>query len=159
LRILPKSDQKHYFNAMIVYTSKRKISIMDKYPIPGVGAVIIHNNSILLVKRANEPYKNEWSIPGGKVKWGETLQQAAEREIFEETNIVIKAKEPVYQFEIIDHNNCQFHYVVIDLLATYIRGKPKANSDAKEVKWINLENLNDYNINHETLKLIYRLEI
>ena len=78
-----------------------------KHPIVGVGAVVLRDNSILLIKRAKEPYKGQWSIPGGKVKWCESLQQAAEREILEETNVIIKAKQPVYTFEIITQQTPQ----------------------------------------------------
>ncbi|MDH3355103.1 MAG: NUDIX domain-containing protein, partial [Chromatiales bacterium] len=68
-------------------------------PVVGVGAIVIHEGAVLLVKRGKAPHKGEWAIPGGKLKWGETLQQGAEREILEETGIAIEAGELLYHFE------------------------------------------------------------
>ena len=60
-------------------------------PRVAVGAVVIHNHHILLVKRGKQPAQGEWAIPGGSVEVGETLQAAAEREIHEETGVTIQA--------------------------------------------------------------------
>ena len=70
-------------------------------PLVAVGAVVFNQNRVLLVKRAKPPAQNQWAIPGGKVRLGETLQQAAEREIHEETGIIIRALKPIYTFDII----------------------------------------------------------
>ena len=67
-------------------------------PQVGVGAVVFHDGAVLLVQRRNPPCADEWAIPGGKVRLGETLQEAAEREILEDTGLHIKAGEPVYAF-------------------------------------------------------------
>lgn len=110
---------------------------MTKVPVIGVGAVIIHQERVLLVKRGNAPYQGMWCIPGGRVQYGETLQHAAEREILEETGITIKAKQPVYTFEIIETENTEqpLHYVVIDLEADYISGELAPNDDALDARW------------------------
>ena len=110
---------------------------MKKVPILGVGAVVIHQERVLLVKRGNAPYQGMWCIPGGRVQYGETLQQAAEREILEETDIIIKAKQPVYTFEIIETENTDqpLHYVVIDLEADYVSGDIKPDDDALDARW------------------------
>jgi len=110
---------------------------MKKVPVIGVGAVVIHQECVLLVKRGNAPYQGMWCIPGGRVQYGETLQHAAEREIMEETGITIKAKQPVYTFEIIDTENTEqpLHYVVIDLEADYMSGEIKPDDDALDAKW------------------------
>lgn len=110
---------------------------MKNYPVVGVGAVIIHQERVLLVQRGNAPYIGMWCIPGGRVRYGETLQQAAEREILEETSIIIKAKQPVYTFEIIEPEGADhpLHYVVIDLEADYVSGELAPNDDAQDAKW------------------------
>ena len=110
---------------------------MKKRPVLGVGAVVIHEQRVLLVQRGNAPYRGMWCIPGGRVKYGESLQHAAEREILEETGIVIKAKQPVYTFEIIETENVDqaVHYVVIDLEADYVSGKIKPGDDALDARW------------------------
>lgn len=116
---------------------------MKKVPVIGVGAVVIHQECVLLVKRGNAPYKGMWCIPGGRVQYGETLQHAAEREILEETGITIKAKQAVYTFEIIDTEDTEqpLHYVVIDLEADYISGEPVPNDDALDVGWFTKEEI------------------
>lgn len=123
----------------------------------GVGAVVFHQNRILLVKRANPPSAGQWAIPGGKIKLGETLQQAAEREIFEETGIRIRAGEPVFAFDLIQHNaqaECQLHYVVVDLAAEYLDGEPVAADDASDARWIAADELKDLPVNVITLNLL-----
>jgi 8-oxo-dGTP diphosphatase len=108
-------------------------------PILGVGAVVFHNNAVLLVKRKNPPNAGQWAVPGGKVKFGETLQAAAERELFEETGVSIRAGEVIYQFEVIEHDaagNVQLHFVVVDLHADYLSGEPQAADDVSKAQWI-----------------------
>lgn len=123
-------------------------------PQVGVGAIVFHNNTILLVKRAQPPNAGQWAIPGGKLLTGETLQQAAEREIFEETSVRIKAKEPIYTFDLIQHDvqgECSLHYVIIDLEADYISGEPVAGDDASEASWVSATELHSLPVNDTTL--------
>lgn len=125
-----------------------------------VGAVVFHNDSILLVRRKNPPAKDLWAIPGGRIKFGETLQQAAEREIYEETGIRIKAESVVYVFEVIDRdekNKIRFHYVVIDLEAQYLSGTPRANDDALQASWIPTSELNTTELNQNTRQMLKEL--
>ena len=123
-------------------------------PVAGIGAVVIHNDQVLLVKRAKAPKKGLWCIPGGKITYGETLQQAAEREIKEETGVTIKAGVPIYVFDLII--DTEYHYIIIDLIAEYISGTPKAGDDASDAKWISLHHLDDPNIDTETRQLLFR---
>lgn len=128
-------------------------------PKAGVGAVIFHKHKILLVKRGNPPYQHEWAIPGGKIKPGETLQQAAEREILEETGITIKAGEAVFAFDIIEkdsHGNILFHYVIVDLAGTYIKGEVNTGSDASAAGWFTKTELASLNLNQATMELLQR---
>ena len=119
-------------------------------PQVAVGAVVIHENRVLLVKRKNEPAAGQWAIPGGRVHAGETLASAAEREIMEETGIRIKAGKPVYIFELID----PIHYVIIDLDAKYISGSPVPADDAEEAGWIGLNEIDRRDITESNLKLL-----
>ena len=143
---------------------------MNKFPIVGVGALVVYENRVLLVKRTKPPFKELWTIPGGKVRWGESLQQAAERELLEETGIQVKAGEVIYAFDIIqtdEHNGplsnrthySEFHYVVIDLVAEYISGEAVAGDDAAQVQWISVDdilNRSRKDIQETTLNLIQR---
>lgn len=126
-------------------------------PVIGVGAVIFQNDAVLLVKRKNPPYQGQWAIPGGKVQLGETLQQAAEREILEETGIKIKAEQSIYSFELIEKDeqgNVLFHYVIIDLAGRYVSGNITASDDAIEAKWVTNEEALKLNVNQTTKQLL-----
>ena len=125
---------------------------MKKWPIVGVGAVVIHEDRVLLVKRGQAPFQGKWCIPGGKVRYGETLQQAAEREIEEETGITIKAGEPVYVFDTIDTDSGEqsYHYVVIDLQADYISGDPQARDDVLDAAWFGKDDIDQEKVQELT---------
>lgn len=135
----------------------------SEYPVHprlAVGAIIFHEDRVLLVRRGNAPSKGQWSIPGGKVKLGETLREAAEREIQEETGICIQAGETVFTFEHIEHNEhgeVVYHYVVIDLEAEYISGKIQAADDAMDARWISAQNLERLNVNATTRNLLKKI--
>ncbi|MFP4084673.1 MAG: NUDIX hydrolase [Desulfonatronovibrio sp.] len=121
-----------------------------------VGAVVIHNNHALLVKRANAPSKGRWAVPGGKVRLGETLQEAAQREVFEETGILVKASEPILTFDLIERSQdgkILFHYVIIDLSAVYVSGELRPGDDALKAVWAHASDLERYNLSAATIKL------
>lgn len=123
----------------------------------GVGAIVFNDDAVLLVQRKNPPNQYQWAIPGGKVNYGEPLKDAVEREILEETNVVIHALEPVYTFEIIETsttNDTPFHYVVIDFEAQYISGDPTANDDAAKAEWISRKAFSSLEVNNITQNLL-----
>ncbi|MBN1664194.1 MAG: NUDIX hydrolase [Deltaproteobacteria bacterium] len=127
------------------------------HPRVGVGAVVIKDNKVLLVRRGVAPSKGLWAIPGGGLELGETLQQGAEREILEETGIAIRAKEPVYSFDFIerdDDNRIRFHYVIVDLLADYIDGEAVGGDDAAEARFLSPQELSELNVSKNTLRLL-----
>jgi 8-oxo-dGTP diphosphatase len=108
-------------------------------PIVGVGAIVIKDGQVLLVCRANEPNRGQWSVPGGTVELGETLAQAATREVWEECQVEIEAGEVVSAFDLIRRDaqgRIRYHYVLLDLAARYISGDPVAATDALEVRWV-----------------------
>ena len=126
-------------------------------PRVAVGAVVLKDNRVLLVRRAKPPAQGLWAIPGGSVELGETLQQAAEREILEETGITIQANKTVYTFDLIEkdeNNRIRFHYVIVDLMADYISGKPLPGDDADEVRWVSSEELKNLDVNPRTLTVL-----
>lgn len=126
-------------------------------PVVGVGAVVIKEGKVLLVKRGIEPNKGLWAIPGGALKLGETLQQGAEREILEETGITIRAKEPVYSFDFFERDSegrIRFHYVIVDMIADYVSGEAKGADDALEAMWVSPMELTDMQVSMNTLKIL-----
>ena len=135
---------------------------MLNQPKAGIGAVVFHDGKVLLVKRATPPCQGEWAIPGGKIKPGETLQEAAEREILEETGLIIKAGEAIFAFDLIEKNSNDdllFHYVIVDLAGEYVGGELKASSDASAAGWFSRAELANLNINQTTEQLLQRYPI
>lgn len=113
-------------------------------PLVGVGAVIIQHGRVLVVRRATEPLKGQWSIPGGAVEVGETLRQAAAREAREETGLIVEAGEVLEVLDSIHRDaegRAQYHYVLIDFLCLPVSGELRAASDVSEVQWVGVEEL------------------
>jgi 8-oxo-dGTP diphosphatase len=107
-------------------------------PVLGVGAVIVRDGRVLLVRRGTEPLKGEWTLPGGMVELGETLREAVKRECAEETGLIVEPGAVVEVFEKIypgENGRLRFHYVIVDFLCSVIGGELRAASDVDEVKW------------------------
>lgn len=127
-------------------------------PEVGVGAIVFKDKKILLVKRNKDPKKGQWAIPGGSVKLGETLQEAAEREIKEETGLTVQARDPIYTFDFIQRDaldQIRFHYVIIDLAADLIGGELHPSDDADDARWFGPEEVEASGVT-ETTKTFLR---
>jgi 8-oxo-dGTP diphosphatase len=128
-------------------------------PILGVGALIFREDCILLVERGKEPLKGFWSLPGGVVEVGETLEQAIRREVREETNLEIEILEVLEIFERIirDDAGCpEYHYVLIDYLCRSNSGQPQPATDVAQVAWVRQEELHLYRITEGTPPVIQK---
>ena len=126
-------------------------------PRVAVGAIVFNNGNILLVKRGKPPAEGVWAIPGGSVRLGETLKEAAEREILEETGVTIEAHEPAYTFDAVHRDESgavRFHYVIVDLMAEYISGEPKPGDDALDARWFSSEEIRNVKVSDATVKLL-----
>ena len=126
-------------------------------PLVAVGAVVFKEDKVLLVLRAKPPAENHWTIPGGSVELGETLQEAAEREIWEETGLTILAGEPVYTFDVIERDSngaILFHYVIVDLAADYVSGELRPGDDAIDVCWASFRDVKSLKVSAATRKLL-----
>src|SRR5438874_7371655 len=97
-------------------------------PLIGVGAIIIKDRRVVLIKRGKPPLLGEWSIPGGLLELGETTRQGAEREALEETGLVVRATELLGVFDRIvpDADSIVYHYVLIDFLCERVSGVMQA---------------------------------
>jgi ADP-ribose pyrophosphatase len=126
-------------------------------PRVAVGAVVFKDECVLLVRRGQPPAEDLWAIPGGSVEIGETLQEAAEREILEETGIQIRALKPIYTFDVIDRDaagKVRFHYVIVDLAADYVLGEPSPGDDAVEARWVSAKEIDGLAVSAATVKLL-----
>jgi mutator protein MutT len=108
-------------------------------PIIGVGAVILENDAVLLIRRGKEPLKGIWSIPGGALEIGESLTDAVRREVREEVGLEIEVHEIVEVFERItrdDQGEIRYHYVLVDYICRPAGGTLAAADDADDARWI-----------------------
>ena len=109
-----------------------------------VGAVVVRDDAILLIRRGSPPGQGLWSVPGGRVKRGETLAEAARRELREETGLDAEVGESVGWTEIIGRRR---HYVVVDFWATLATdATPTAGSDATDAAWVPLGELGEWDL-------------
>ncbi len=128
-------------------------------PRVAVGAVVFHENRVLLIRRGQAPSDGQWAIPGGVVELGETLAQAAEREIREETGIQIAAQEPIYVFDVVERDptdKVRYHYVIVDLAARYLGGELHAGDDAAEARWVSADEMKRLTVSPPTRQLLAR---
>jgi 8-oxo-dGTP diphosphatase len=127
---------------------------MIRKPKIAIGGVIIINNKILLAKRRDEPDKNKWAIPGGKLELNETLEEGLKREMKEETSLDIKKGKLLGIIEVVNDN---FHYVILDYECNIISGDIRSGSDALDIKYFDLNNLTG-NINETTMEFISKIK-
>lgn len=126
-------------------------------PRVAIGTVVIRDGAVLLVRRAKPPSEGLWAIPGGSVELGETLQQAAERELYEETGVRARAGKPCYAFDAVhkdEEGRVKFHYVVVDLRADFLCGEPDPGDDVLEARWVRPSELRTMAVSERTLELL-----
>ncbi len=126
-------------------------------PAVGVAAVVWKDNRFLLIKRGKEPRKGEWSLPGGHQEWGETVRQAVQREIHEETGLKVQG---LCLVDVVDaimpgtEGQIEHHFTLIDFRCDWLSGDARAGDDAVDVRWLSLEDLEGMEIWQETRRIV-----
>lgn len=116
-----------------------------RYPIPAVAAVIVEEGEILLVRRGGRVAIGTWALPGGKIEWGETMEQAVRREAREETGLSVEVQKIAGVFDLIIYDvEIDAHYVIVDFFARRISGELRSGDDADECRWVPLSQLDAY---------------
>jgi mutator protein MutT len=126
-------------------------------PIVGVGAVVVDDGRALVVRRATEPLRGQWSIPGGMLELGEKLREGIVREVKEETGLVVEVFDVLDVFDSIfpdSDGRTQYHYVLIDFLGRPIGGELCAGSDVSEAKWVTAEEAGTLKMKAATVEVI-----
>ena len=120
--------------------------------------MILDGDSVVLVKRAHAPLKGQWSLPGGGVELGETLDAALTREVLEETGLTIVIGPVIEVFDRIERDadgRIEFHYVIADYLCRCAGGRqPAAGSDADDVRWVDAVDLPAYELTDKAILVI-----
>ena len=126
-------------------------------PIVGVGVVVLRGDRVLLVRRGTPPGLGEWSLPGGAQQLGETVYEAARREVLEETGLEVEVLGMVDVVDSIQRDaagRAQYHYTLVDIFAESPEGEPEARDDAAEVAWAALDALAPLKLWSETERVI-----
>ncbi|HUW94963.1 MAG TPA: NUDIX hydrolase [Anaerolineae bacterium] len=128
-------------------------------PAPSVGAVVFKGDRVLLVLRGQEPSRGRWSIPGGVMELGETIQETARREVREECGVQIEVGNVVEARDAIVYDEggrIRFHYVLVDVVARYLDGELTVGSDAEDARWVSKEELPTYDLTKGLLSVLKR---
>ncbi|MCE5335633.1 MAG: NUDIX hydrolase [Desulfobacteraceae bacterium] len=126
-------------------------------PYLGVGALIFRKNRVLLIRRGSPPALGKWSIPGGLVELGESLDKAIRREVLEEVGLEVKVVDLVAALDrvILDETGrIEYHYVLLDFLCEAPEGIPLAATDAEECAFVPLEELAGFEMTRGTEEII-----
>ena len=128
-------------------------------PYVGVGVIVFRDKDVLLVKRNKDPNKGFWSIPGGKQILGETLLEAAQRELLEETGVNV---DRLLLVDVVDaiipdiEGKIKYHYTLVDYMGQWQSGESRPGDDAKEVSWVHQNELSSYSLLEKTMNIIQK---
>lgn len=126
-------------------------------PIVGVGVIVWRGDDVLLIRRGQPPRIGEWSLPGGVQHLGETVHEAAVREVAEETGLTVEATGIVDVVDSItrdDSDRIEYHYTLVDIVAEWRSGEAEARDDAAAVAWTRPDDLDRFGLWHETVRVI-----
>mgnify|MGYP000126758809 FL=1 len=126
-------------------------------PLIGVGVVVFKEDRVLLIRRGKPPRQGDWSLPGGRQRLGERIEEAARREVAEEAGIEVVVGPLIDVVDSINRDaegRVQYHYTLVDLLAEWRAGEAVAGHDAAAVTWADPNDLAPYSLWKETERII-----
>lgn len=133
----------------------------SKRPLVGVGVVVLKGQAgaerVLLVRRAKAPRQGSWSLPGGRQRHGETVRAAAAREVMEEAGLEVEVTQLLDVVDSITRDpagGVAYHYILVDFLAEWRAGEPRAGDDAAEAIWADPRDLDGYQLWDQTARVI-----
>ncbi|MGI9370543.1 MAG: NUDIX hydrolase [Ruegeria sp.] len=115
---------------------------MTNFPRIGALAVVLHKGQVLLVQRSKQPDAGLWGFPGGHVEWGETVLQAAQRELREETSVHANPTCYLDNLDLLRRDadgQVSVHYLLVGVACSYQRGDPVAGDDAIDARWVSID--------------------
>jgi ADP-ribose pyrophosphatase YjhB (NUDIX family) len=146
---------------------KEEMPVAREYPdrpVVGVGGVVIEDSRALLIRRGSEPLRGQWSIPGGTLELGESLQQGVARELREETGLEVRVLDLIEVFDRVYHEPSagnsaaatgpKFHFVIVDYLCERISGEPRAASDATDIAYAREDELERYQLTETATRVV-----
>ncbi len=128
-------------------------------PYVGVGVIVFRDQEVLLIKRNKEPNKGQWSIPGGKQIIGETVADAAKRELLEETRVKV---DQLLLVDVVDtiipdvEGKIKYHYTLVDYMGQWLSGEAHPGDDAEEVRWVFLNEIDSFSLMEKTINIIHK---
>lgn len=128
-------------------------------PVPAVGAVVLDGDSVLLVQRDRDPGRGEWSLPGGAVELGESLEAAVKREVWEETSVRIEVGGLLAVLDRIFRDpggEVRYHYVLVDYWGWVVSGDPKFLSDIRALQWVPVEEMDKLGVRTDLKEIVHR---
>jgi 8-oxo-dGTP diphosphatase len=135
-------------------------------PVVGIGGVVIENEQALLIKRGSEPLLGQWSIPGGTLELGESLQQGVARELLEETGLEVQVLDMIEAFDRIfldpaaanarDRSRPKYHYVIVDYLCQRRAGEARAGSDVTDIAYATEQELEKFQMTSTAVRVLRR---
>jgi len=132
-----------------------QLSMSPRRPVAAVGVVCLRDNEVLMIQRGRAPLKGHWSLPGGRIEWGERAADAALRELAEETGV---EAELLGLIDVVDGlflgEGESSHYVLVDYAARWIGGEPVAGDDAARALFVPLDALSPLDLWPETMRII-----
>jgi len=120
-----------------------------EFPIASVGVIVVERGKVLLVQRGKEPSRGRWTIPGGVVELGETVHEAAKRELMEECGIEVEIGRLIAAFDSIVRDadgRVRFHYVILDMLGARTGGEVRAGGDVMDARWVGVDDLQSLDV-------------